>query len=163
MLVVVTEVDVRVLGPLEISSGGQLLPLGTPKQRTVLALLLARNGQYVSVDELVDEVWSAEPPVSAGANVRMYAANLRRLFDAHAAERLVLVRRGAGYVLRLVDAGLDASRFVALVRQGRADAAQGAPESAVQRFAEAGRLWRGHALETPWSSRRRSMEGEQRG
>jgi len=46
-------VDVRVLGQLEIRSGDLVLPLGTPKQRTVLALLLARNGQFVSVDELV--------------------------------------------------------------------------------------------------------------
>ena len=46
MLVVVTAVDIRVLGPLEIDSGGPL-PLGTPKQRTVLALLLARDMQRV--------------------------------------------------------------------------------------------------------------------
>ena len=146
MLVVATAVDIRVLGPLEIDSGGPL-PLGTPKQRTVLALLLARNGQYVSVDELVDEVWSDEPPPSAGANVRTYAANLRRLFTAHAPERLVLVRRGPGYVLRLVDAALDASRFAQLVRQARADAARGDPASAVPRLEEAGRIWRGRALE----------------
>jgi len=140
-------VEVRVLGQLEIRSGDLLLPLGTPKQRTVLALLLARAGQYVSVDELVDEVWSEEPPASAGANVRMYAANLRRLFATYAAERLVLARRGAGYVLRLVEAELDASRFVHLVRQGRAAVAEGEPEPAVRRFAEAAALWRGHALE----------------
>jgi DNA-binding SARP family transcriptional activator len=140
-------VDVRVLGQLEIGSGDLALPLGTPKQRTVLALLLARNGQYVSVDELVDEAWSEEPPTSAGANIRTYAANLRRLFTARAGERLVLVRRGAGYVLRLVDATLDASRFAQLVRQGRAAVAQGEPEPAVRRFEEAARLWRGRALE----------------
>jgi DNA-binding SARP family transcriptional activator len=140
-------VEIRVLGPLEITSGDLVLPLGTPKQRTVLALLLARHGQYVSVDELVDEVWSAEPPASAGANVRMYAANLRRLFAAHAPERLVLARRGAGYVLRLVDAVLDAGRFAQLVRQGRAGVAEGEPAPAVQRFTEAAGLWRGRALE----------------
>src|SRR5256885_17199984 len=113
-------VDVRVLGQLEIRSGDVVLPLGTPKQRTVLALLVARSGQFVSVDELVDEVWSEEPPASAGANVRMYAANLRRLFETRAAERLALIRRGSGYVLRLLDASLDAGRFTQLVRQGAA-------------------------------------------
>src|SRR2546430_10246876 len=123
-------VDVRVLGQLEIRSGDVVLPLGTPKQRTVLALLVARSGQFVSVDELVDEVWSEEPPASAGANVRMYAANLRRLFATHAEGRVALVRRGAGYVLRLVDATLDASRFTQLVRQARASVAHGQPAPA---------------------------------
>jgi DNA-binding SARP family transcriptional activator len=140
-------VDVRVLGQLEIRSGDLTLPLGTPKQRTVLALLLARNGQFVSVDELVDEVWSEEPPASAGANVRMYAANLRRLFETHAGERLALIRRGSGYVLRLLDATLDAGRFTQLVRQARAAVAQGEPEPAVGRFEDAAGLWRGRALE----------------
>src|SRR5256885_266012 len=60
-------VDVRVLGELEIRSGDLVLPLGTPKQRTVLALLLARTGQFVSVDELVDEVRSKEPVPSRNA------------------------------------------------------------------------------------------------
>jgi DNA-binding SARP family transcriptional activator len=134
---------VRVLGQLELRSGDLLLPLGTPKQRTVLALLLARNGQFVSVDE----VWSEEPPASAGANVRMYAANLRRLFETRAAEQLALIRRGSGYVLRLLDAPLDAGRFTQLVRQARAAVAQGAPEPAVQRYEEAAGLWRGRPLE----------------
>jgi DNA-binding SARP family transcriptional activator len=140
-------VDVRVLGELEVRSGGRPLPLGTPKQRTVLALLLARTGQFVPVDELVDEVWSAEPPASAGANVRTYAANLRRLLTARGDGRIELVRRGAGYVLRLIDAELDAYRFSQLIGYGRTAAAQGEPEPAVRRFEEAAALWRGRALE----------------
>src|SRR2546430_3116962 len=136
-------VDVRVLGQLEIRSGDFVLPLGTPKQRTVLALLLARNGQFVSVDELVDEVWSEEPPASAGANVRMYAANLRRLFATHGAERLALIRRGSGYVLRLLDATLDASRFTQLVRQGRGAGAHGGAGAAGARLRADRAAWGG--------------------
>ena len=140
-------VDVRVLGQLEIRSGDTVLPVGTPKQRTVLALLLARHGQYVSVDELVDEVWTAEPPASAGANVRTYAANLRRLFTARAGGRVELARRGTGYVLRLLDAEFDASRLTQLVDAGRAAAGRGEAQLAVRRFAQAAGLWRGPALE----------------
>src|SRR5881394_2322589 len=128
--------EVRVLGPLQVGAG---LSLGTPKQRTVLALLLARAGQFVSVDELVDEVWGDEPPASAGANVRMYAANLRRLFTASQAGP-ELVRRGSGYVLNLGEHGLDATRFTQLVRQGRAELTGGAFEAAARRFAEADAL-----------------------
>jgi DNA-binding SARP family transcriptional activator len=138
--------DVRVLGPLEIRTGEAALPLGTPKQRTVLALLLARAGQFVSVDELVDEVWQAEPPASAGANVRMYAANLRRLFAARRTG-LELVRRGTGYVLGLGERTLDATAFTQLVRQAREALARGAAQPALDGFGRADALWRGRALE----------------
>jgi hypothetical protein len=74
---------VRVLGPLEVlTAAGAPVRLGTPKRRTVCALLALRADQLVTVDELVDELWSERPPVSAVANVRSYAANPRRLLTA---------------------------------------------------------------------------------
>lgn len=138
--------DVRVLGPLAVRSGDTAVALGTPKQRTVLALLLARSGQFVSVDELTDEVWAADPPASAGANIRMYAANLRRLLRAHDTG-LELVRRGSGYVLGLGGRTLDATVFTQLVRQGRDALARGTAQVALDAFVRAQALWTGPALE----------------
>ncbi|MEO3745946.1 winged helix-turn-helix domain-containing protein [Plantactinospora sp. B5E13] len=76
---------------------GVSLPLGTPKQQVVLAMLAVRPGRLVSVEELVDEVWPERPPPSAVANTRTYAANLRRTLDRTAATKQLLVRQGAGY------------------------------------------------------------------
>ncbi|WP_238997076.1 winged helix-turn-helix domain-containing protein, partial [Mycolicibacterium sp. CBMA 361] len=55
--------------------------LGGPKQRCVLAVLLASHGTVVSIDRLIDAVWGDEPPAKALASVRSYVANLRRVLD----------------------------------------------------------------------------------
>src|SRR5262249_40836984 len=93
--------------------------------------------------------------------------NLRRLFAAHAGDGgPELVRRGDGYVLRLTEQTLDATRFTQLVRQGREALAQGAAQLAAERFGQADLVWWGRALaDVPlgWrlSARRTSLE-EQR-
>ena len=38
-------VDFRVLGPLDLRHGGVVVELGTPKQRTIIALLLLHSGR----------------------------------------------------------------------------------------------------------------------
>ncbi|WP_343362983.1 hypothetical protein AAIS05_16355 [Mycobacterium tuberculosis] len=43
----------NVLGPLELNLRGTKLPLGTPKQRAVLAMLLLSRNQVVAADALV--------------------------------------------------------------------------------------------------------------
>ncbi|MGB2567783.1 AfsR/SARP family transcriptional regulator [Micromonospora citrea] len=88
--------------------------LGTPKQRVVLAMLVGHVGRLVSVDELVDELWPEAPPRSAVANVRSYAANLRRTFDRRAGGRGLLVREGACYRLTAPPDRTDAVRTRAL-------------------------------------------------
>lgn len=44
--------------------GDSALPLGGPKQRLVLALLLVRADQVVPADRLIDEVWGEQPPAT---------------------------------------------------------------------------------------------------
>ncbi|MDT7737980.1 MAG: family transcriptional regulator, regulator of embCAB operon, partial [Mycobacterium sp.] len=46
-----------VLGPLQLTSGGTLVPLGAPKRRAVLAMLVLNRNRPVSVDALIDAVW----------------------------------------------------------------------------------------------------------
>jgi DNA-binding SARP family transcriptional activator len=152
-------VKVRVLGPLEVRSAAGPLVLGTPKQRTVLALLLARAGAVVPVDELIAELWWDEPPPSATANVRMYANNLRRLLasgpgepgqdrpDQDGAEPRhppdPLARVADGYRLSLDGADFDLARFRALAEQGRRALAAGDLATAASRLDGAVELWRG--------------------
>ena len=63
------EAELRALGPVEAVVGGELVDLGTPKQRAVFALLLSRVDRPVAVDTLVEELWSGEPPAAAMAVV----------------------------------------------------------------------------------------------
>ncbi|MEU3457885.1 tetratricopeptide repeat protein [Micromonospora sp. NPDC006766] len=48
--------EIRVLGGLAVTAGGDDLPLGTPKQQLVLAALALRAGRLVTMDELVDDL-----------------------------------------------------------------------------------------------------------
>ncbi|MFF5172317.1 tetratricopeptide repeat protein [Micromonospora sp. NPDC000089] len=121
---------IRLLGAAEASLGRAAIPVGTPKQQLVLAMLAVHAGRLVTVAELVDELWPEAPPRSAVANVRTYAANLRRAFDAVSTTPGVLVRDGLGYrlmidrssvdVLRLLD---DHARARNLARSGQVESA----------------------------------------
>jgi len=137
----------RVLGPLAVvRASGQPLLLGTPKQRTVLALLILRGNHLVTVEELVDEVWPKDPPASAVANVRTYAANLRRTLSDGDTGSSRFSSRGPGYLLAVADDELDLSRFEHAVRLGRAALAAGDHAVAAGHLRSALGLWRGHPL-----------------
>src|ERR1700745_1849944 len=67
------------LGPLEMSVYGALVPLGTPKQRAVLAMLLMNRNSPVGVDRLITALWEGSPPSGARASIHSYVSNLRKL------------------------------------------------------------------------------------
>ena len=46
-----------ILGPLEVSRAGRAVPLGGPRQRAVLALLLLEANRVVSLDRLAEDIW----------------------------------------------------------------------------------------------------------
>jgi len=134
-----------VLGPLRVTHAGLPVPVGAKKQRTVLALLLARANRAVGLDDLVDEVWSHDPPVSTVANVRTYAANLRRAFAA-CGEPDALTRSGDGYQLTVGMAACDALAFDELRRRADDERGRGDLHGCVRTLEEATALWRGPAL-----------------
>jgi DNA-binding SARP family transcriptional activator len=134
--------EVRLLGAPEAWQGSTPLPLGTPKQQLVLAMLALHGGRVVTVDSLVDELWPEQPPRSAVANVRTYAGNLRRAFERHAGP--AIVRLSGGYRFELTDEQVDVPRFEQLVDAAATAGSRGARESADALLAQAERLWRGH-------------------
>ncbi|TML18055.1 MAG: hypothetical protein E6G32_15100, partial [Actinobacteria bacterium] len=71
------DVEIRVLGPLEVTSAGADVHLGGRKQRTVLALLAAELGKPVTVDALIDGVWGEERTPGARSTLQTYVSNLR--------------------------------------------------------------------------------------
>ena len=48
----------RILGPVEVQVDGGWSSISAPKGRTVLAVLLLRSGEVVSIDQLIDDVTS---------------------------------------------------------------------------------------------------------
>ena len=119
--------DFRVLGPLEVHDEGEPLRLGSPKQRSLLAVLLLRANAVVSRDAAIDAVWDDDPPERAPEALQVYIHGLRKVLGH---ERIEL--RGTGYLLHVASGELDLDRFERLVAQGR--------------YAEALELWRGEPL-----------------
>nr|WP_244362731.1 BTAD domain-containing putative transcriptional regulator [Streptomyces aquilus] len=144
--------SIRVLGPLGADVAGAPVELGPPRQRAVLALLVAARGRVTSVDRMVDELWRGAPPAKATVSLQSYVSNLRRLLEPGRPPRApasVLVSAAPGYAVRLPEDTVDAWRFESWVsRARRAPAAQ-----ARELLTEALRWWQGppfleHADET---------------
>ncbi|BBX85580.1 hypothetical protein MAUB_34530 [Mycolicibacterium aubagnense] len=130
--------------------------LGGPKQRCVLAVLLANHGAVVSIDRLIDAVWGDEPPAKALASVRSYMANLRRVLDPAAdgandpdgrrsdVHSQRLASHPHGYQLNLLPGDtVDLFRFEDLVANGRSALIRNSAETAVGMLTEALALWHG--------------------
>ncbi|MFC4533535.1 AfsR/SARP family transcriptional regulator [Sphaerisporangium dianthi] len=138
-----------VLGPVLGWRDGAELNLGPPRQRAVLAVLLARVGRPTGLAEIVDVLWGQDPPESAVNVVQRHIGALRRLLEPDLPRRAVgrwLVRSGGGYRLDLDAGALDLLRFRALVDRARRGTAGDAPAS-VRLFVEALELWRGPAAD----------------
>ncbi|WP_229873710.1 ATP-binding protein [Streptomyces cirratus] len=120
--------------------------MGAPRQRAVLADLLAARGAVVSVDRLAQDLWCGTPPAKATASLHAYVSNLRRLLEPERPPRApaaVLVTSPPGYALHLPQDAVDAWRFEARVnRARRAPAAQ-----ARELLSEALAWWRGAAFQ----------------
>ncbi|MBD0741179.1 BTAD domain-containing putative transcriptional regulator [Streptomyces sp. CBMA152] len=104
----------RLLGAFEGELGGQLLPLGPPQQRALLAVLLLRESRPVSMPELLDAMWGERLPQRAVGTLRTYVSRLRALLEPGRPARstaTVLMSASDGYVLRLPQGALDTAEF----------------------------------------------------
>ena len=130
--------EFRILGPLEVVEDDRPIALGGPKQRVLLALLLLTPNRPVSVDRLVDVLWSGDPPATAANALQYHVSQLRKALPAGTA----IVTQEPGYAIRLEPEQLDLFRFERLVAE-----AEGAdPSDASRLLSEALDLWRGEPL-----------------
>lgn len=127
----------RVLGPLTVTENGEVLRLGGPKQRTVLALLIAGAGSQVSLETIVDAVWGEEPISNARRNVQTYIATLRSILGD------VIVKDSFGWRLDLEPDQIDAVAFVEAYEAARTVIEQ-QPEQAATILRDALAQWQGH-------------------
>src|SRR3954471_9448736 len=73
--------EFRLLGPVEVVAGGSAVPLGGPKQRALLTLLLLHAGDRAARDRLIDSLWGERPPASAVTALHGYVSNLRKVLE----------------------------------------------------------------------------------
>lgn len=138
--------EIRLLGGLAVSADGDHLPLGTPKQQLVLAMLALQVGRLVTVEQLVDELWPEDPPRSAVPNIRSYAGNLRRSLDAVRGGRAALVREHGGYRLHVDEGQVDLARLAKQWLRARRLAEAGEVSEAAALLGQVVEAWQGSLL-----------------
>jgi two-component SAPR family response regulator len=133
------------LGPLLVEHNGHQLTLPSPKQRTLLAALLARPNQVVPVGELADIVWNRLPPASAVTTLRTHVKRLRRCLGQLGPDRITT--SSAGYLVRIEDAAeLDIAAFTDGIHRGHSCMLDNDWATAVGELRTALGLWRGTPL-----------------
>ncbi|GAA3348956.1 BTAD domain-containing putative transcriptional regulator [Amorphoplanes nipponensis] len=150
--------EFRLLGEIELRSGGRAVDIGHTKQTYVLAALAVDAGRCVPPDSLVARVWGADPPRRARETTRAYLCRLRQALEPY---DVVIIRQAAGYLLAVDPLAVDLHRFRHLVAAARAAAAP----TAQQTYAAALGLWRGDPLgllDTPWSAELRAELARER-
>ncbi|WP_090068962.1 AfsR/SARP family transcriptional regulator [Lentzea flaviverrucosa] len=127
-------------------NNGRRLPQVGRRQRALLAALLVRARQPVSLPAVVEAIWGERPPASAIANVHTHVSRLRReLASIGLADRLVT--GSGGYRLHVEPAELDSTLFQSSAEEARAALASGDAVKAVAVWEEAWSGRRGEPLE----------------
>ncbi|MFG2937627.1 BTAD domain-containing putative transcriptional regulator [Streptomyces sp. NPDC048282] len=139
--------ELRLLGPVELSVQGRTAEVGPPQRRTVLAALAVDTGRPVPADALIRRVWGDDSPDGARRALHAHVARLRRLCEetedpGH--PRLRLVRRSGGYLLEARPDQVDIHRFRQLAGQARETGRTDEARAALLR--EALGLWHGEPL-----------------
>lgn len=138
---------VQILGPVQIQRAPDVLVPSPRLARILLGTLALRANSTVSTAWVVDALWGDRAPKSAGANLRGYLAELRRLLDAGRLTGVAIDTGPAGYLLRAEPGAIDALLFDSLVSEGRQLLAEGRYEPAADRLTRALALWRGPVLD----------------
>jgi DNA-binding SARP family transcriptional activator len=137
--------EIRVLGPIEVSRDGGALPFGGERRTTLLALLCVRLDVGLTAEELAREMWGSEASAAA-VTLRSHLSRLRGLLGS-SGEEPVLASRGHRYRLDTAAFNLDAARFEAAVARLGRDAGISLEERSDE-LADALALWRGPPYET---------------
>src|SRR5262245_11709159 len=141
-----SHVEFRILGPLTVRVDGTAVPIGGPKQRALLALLLLGANRVVSRERLIGELFAEQSVNSADHALRNHVSRLRKVLEPAAVDEPRLVARAPGYLLRVEPGELDLEHFERLVGDGREALAAGDAGSAAGMLHAAEALWNGRPL-----------------
>jgi predicted ATPase/DNA-binding SARP family transcriptional activator len=136
------EIDVKLLGPLEVSVSGESVQFEGAKQRALFTVLAMRAPDAVPADDLVEALWGDRPPAGAGHALQKQISRLRRRLGQSSGIRY----RPAGYALEIDPQAVDTHRFEDLLHRARVELAQDDPERAAAVLRAGLSLWRGAAL-----------------
>lgn len=137
--------DFRILGPLEVLRGDQVINVGRSRQLTILAHLLLDEGSVVSTERLIDAVWDGALPRTARNQIQICMTSLRKMMGADGGTSR-LVTQHPGYLLKLDNDYFDLREFKSGVAAARQLLDAGSYAESARRLRTALSLWRGPAL-----------------
>jgi DNA-binding SARP family transcriptional activator len=125
---------------------GEIVTVSARKVEIVLATLLIRANQVVSIEQLSTEIWGEHPPQRATAALYVYISQLRKLLSPATGGPGPIITRAPGYLLRFDRDELDLAVFESLVARGREFMREQRYEAARAEFERALAMWRGPVL-----------------
>jgi DNA-binding SARP family transcriptional activator len=134
--------EVRVLGTVEVATGGTWIPIDVPKERALVATLALGAGRTVAHARLVDALWGAVPPDTADKMLQWHVSHVRKTVGHDAVETIA-----PGYALAVDPPDVDALRFAMLVNEGSNLVRGRHYQAAIDRLSAALDLWRGPPLQ----------------
>jgi len=129
--------QIGLLGPVEARLDGRLVRIGARNERLVLAALAVALNHAVSIDSLMDDIWSGDPPPSGLDTLQSIVSRLRNKLGWDVIESI-----DHSYRLVADPDQVDAVRFERLLREASSrltDDPVGAASLATSALA----LWRG--------------------
>jgi predicted ATPase/DNA-binding SARP family transcriptional activator len=138
--------EYRILGPLEVRRGTDVVPVAGGNQRKVLLALALEPNRSVSREHLIDALWGERPPARAKNALQVHVSGLRDVLEVGVGRGAVLATTPTGYQLNAPEETIDSRRFERLASEGRAALFAGDGELAARLLSEAEALWRGPAL-----------------
>ncbi|GAA2794260.1 BTAD domain-containing putative transcriptional regulator [Crossiella cryophila] len=132
----------QLLGPVRAWRSGRELDLGSPRQRSLFALLALRAGHPVPRQDIVAALWEENPPAKVAGSVHTYVSGLRRALTG----RQLPAATDGGYRLPGNDMVVDATVFGDHCATAKIHLGHGRPVAAVRCWDEALALWSGAPL-----------------
>ena len=130
------------LGPLKVIDGDRPIPIQSAKHRILLAALLLRPGELVTLDELAEAIWGDALRADPRRVVQTYVARMRKLLGGTE----LIQSRPEGYAIVVAPGDVDIRRFDLLVEKARDAAGAEDRHGEAEMLRQALALWRGKPL-----------------
>ncbi|MFB8406293.1 BTAD domain-containing putative transcriptional regulator [Streptomyces sp. NPDC055912] len=143
-----SDLHIDLLGPVRARRGGASLVLGPARRQAVLAALVLRSPDFVTYQQLLDDVWGATPPGTGHRVLPSYVYALRRTLDGPGAEKGRSVIRGqrGGYRITPSDVRTDTAELARETGNAQRAKAAGDLDAALDHGGRALDLFRGEPL-----------------
>src|SRR5262245_32234510 len=135
-----------ILGALRIQGPDGLITVIGAKRRILLTALLANANRVVTVDEVVEWLWTRYPPRSAAGTIQAHISALRHLLEPQLprwGHSSLLLTQPSGYLIHVGTEQLDTLEFEDLVSRGREAVRCGLAADATRMLGDALDLWQG--------------------